>query len=196
VWLVAVAGAHNSRALRAATTWSVIFITAAVTFYALNKTGVGVSIHSFVTSNVIKSNHLALSVTALALLTALGLQCRAFALLCALVYTSLGDARVLKRIAVASVWCSAAPNSWQRPLHAAVRLSSLLLLLLNLHNVPLTGAAGAVPSVSHVFAGDALQLGRGDTQIIRSAGWRSKPMLTHGSCFKSSYLRSPSGRSR
>lgn len=99
--IVGLHGLHTSRALFA---WSVKFTSAAMAFYFLNKTGIGVSIHSFVTSNVIRLNYSALLTLLSLLILSISKQSCVSVLLCSLVYTSLIDAKVLKQVTIVVLW--------------------------------------------------------------------------------------------
>lgn len=196
VWLIAIVSIHSSRSSRSFITLLILFVTVTITFYILNKTGVGVSIHSFVTSNVIKLNYFILCLMAILWLLTFHILYIIVVLFCTLIYISLIDARLFKQIVIIVILWSIIPNSWQRPLHTLAFAISLFIFLFNFYNIPLTGGADIMASSNRFITGEKLQLGHRSIQILHTTGWRSKPLLTYGSCFTSSYLRSPSGRYR
>lgn len=59
VWAIAAAGAHAFSGAPACRRFACLTVTTSSTFYLLNKTGLGVSIHSFVASDVVRTNYVA-----------------------------------------------------------------------------------------------------------------------------------------
>lgn len=110
VWLISAAGAHGGAGSPASRVFGGLTAVAALTFYLLNKTGVGVSIHSFVTSDVVRTNYVACTgLAGLALGGHVMINACAAALCCA-AYTGSSSFEALKLPATAVVFLRTPPR--------------------------------------------------------------------------------------
>jgi hypothetical protein len=110
VWLITAAGAHGGAGSPASRAFGGLTAIAALAFYLLNKTGIGVSIHSFVTSEVVRTNYVACTS-----LAGVAFVCQVTTNICAVVfccaaYAGASSFEALKLPAAAAVFLPLPPR--------------------------------------------------------------------------------------
>jgi hypothetical protein len=153
VWLVIATGAHAGAGSPANRAFAGLTSIAALTFYLLNKTGVGVSIHSFVTSDVVRTNYVACTALAAVALTGQVTVNACTASICCAAYSGASSFESLKLPATAVVFLRTPPRGWQYGLHAAGRAAACAATAFNYFNTLFTGPCGRHPSAQLVVSG-------------------------------------------
>lgn len=196
VWSVIVASAHVGPGSPASRVFAGLTTIAALTFYLLNKTGIGVSIHSFVTSDVVRTNYIAC--TALAGVVLIG-QVKpnvCAATLCCTAYSGATSFEALKLPATTAVFLRMPPWGWQSGLHTAGRAAACAAAAFNYFNTLFTGPCGRHPGTLLVSSGPRASVSAEGYKLVHLKGWRSKPISTAGPCLGSVSTRSSSGASK
>lgn len=102
VWLVAAVGAHVTRGSSFRNLFAGLTASTSLSFYLLNKTGLGVSIHSFVASEVVRTNYTACAALALFMLGGQAASNACVAAACCLAYSGATSFEALKLPAAAA----------------------------------------------------------------------------------------------
>lgn len=140
VWLLVTAHSHNCGSSRATVRAWLGVSTTIASFYLLNKSGLGVSIHSFVVSNTLRTNYISL-ITALVVLAVQSVTFRlVLAGACSLCYLQAASLSAAKQaiLAVAPMYLLGRPRP--RLTHSALMLTAVGVSLFNYHNAPVTSA--------------------------------------------------------
>lgn len=196
VWAVAAAGAHAASGAATCRRFAWLTATTSSTFYLLNKTGLGVSIHSFVASGVVRTNYVACVILATLLLNTQTTVGSLAMIACCVAYSGATSFGVFKLPAAAVVFLRVPSRSWQSGLHAAARVVACAAVIFNYFNTVLTGFCNSSPNISLISGGPRASVSFDGYRVIHRTGWRAKPLSLSGSCLGSISMRSSSGASR
>lgn len=196
VWVIVAVGAHTGTGFAVARGFAGLAATTALTFYLLNKTGLGVSIHSFVTSDVVRTNYVACTTLTLVVLSSQVTVNTYAAIICCLVYSGASSFEALKLPATAVVFLQTPLRGWQYCLHAAARTAACIVVVFNYYNTLFTGPCSRHTDVQLVSGGPRVSVSSGGYKLVHLVGWRAKPLPINGSCLGSTSLRSSSGPAR
>jgi hypothetical protein len=196
VWFVIAAGAHAGAGSPASRVFAGLTTVVALTFYLLNKTGIGVSIHSFVTSDVVRTNYVACTTLAGVALAGQVTANVCAATLCCAAYSGASSFEAFKLPATAAVFLRTPPRGWQSGLHGAGRVAALAAAAFNYFNTLFTGPCGRHTGTLLVTSGPRASASAEGYKLVHLRGWRSKPISMAGPCLGSVSTRSSSGASR
>lgn len=196
LWLLFVSFAHQKCARRRLLTNCATIGASALTCYSLNKSGIGTSIHSFVSSVTLKHNFLLI----VASLFTLSFACRArlYLVLIAwlIVYMSFVATGALKLILLVSFFVYARPSRWQYAPHTVALALFMFTALFNRVNIIFTWSAQPYTRQCFLYYNPRFVYNNGEHVYLWSGGWRSKPRSTRGALFYSLSNRSPQGAVR